>query len=264
VAESVIRACKTRTRPILITALALVAGSSVIFTDPIFQGMAISLASGVLVSTVLTLIVIPLGCVEASKDLCEVAVATAHPGVKVPCANGEGGNGGGYAAAPDSGYPGPRPGKPGLLIRIWMGLFEVVSMAFYLVRGILLLLIDLVKGLFKPKKAKRVASPPPSPPDAACRGRGWRCSVLPGTPPPPRPEGKPRQSPSANQAEASAEPLAKLSTAAPAPAPAQAHLTAVPAAATDIPAAPAPALRSDHGRTRCGSAIAPAPAADSG
>ena len=33
VAESVIRACKTRTRPILITALALVAGSSVIFTD---------------------------------------------------------------------------------------------------------------------------------------------------------------------------------------------------------------------------------------
>jgi hypothetical protein len=43
VAEAVIRACKTRTRPIVITALALVAGSSVIFTDPIFQGMAISL-----------------------------------------------------------------------------------------------------------------------------------------------------------------------------------------------------------------------------
>ena len=46
VAEAVIRACKTRTRPILITALALVAGSSVIITDPIFQGMAISLLSG--------------------------------------------------------------------------------------------------------------------------------------------------------------------------------------------------------------------------
>ncbi len=86
VTEAVIRACKTRTRPIVITALALVAGSSVIFSDPIFQGMAISLASGVLVSTVLTLIVIPLGCVAASKDLCEVAVANAPPGVELPCA----------------------------------------------------------------------------------------------------------------------------------------------------------------------------------
>ncbi|MEE9358578.1 MAG: efflux RND transporter permease subunit, partial [Sedimenticolaceae bacterium] len=44
VAEAVIRACKTRTRPIVITALALVCGSSVIYTDPIFQGMAISLS----------------------------------------------------------------------------------------------------------------------------------------------------------------------------------------------------------------------------
>ena len=73
VAEAVIRSCKTRTRPIMITALALVCGSSVIFTDPIFQGMAISLASGVMVSTILTLIVIPLGCIKASRSLCEVA-----------------------------------------------------------------------------------------------------------------------------------------------------------------------------------------------
>ena len=73
VVEAVIGACKTRTRPILITALALVCGSSVIFFDPIFQGMAISLASGVLVSTILTLVVIPLGCVAAAGSLCEVA-----------------------------------------------------------------------------------------------------------------------------------------------------------------------------------------------
>jgi len=73
VIEAVIGACKARTRPILITALALVCGSSVIFFDPIFQGMAISLASGVLVSTILTLVVIPLGCVNAARSLCEVA-----------------------------------------------------------------------------------------------------------------------------------------------------------------------------------------------
>jgi len=73
VVDAVISACKTRTRPILITALALVAGSFVILFDPIFQGMAISLASGVLVSTILTLVVIPLGCVSAAGSLCEVA-----------------------------------------------------------------------------------------------------------------------------------------------------------------------------------------------
>ncbi len=182
VAEAVIRACKTRTRPILITALALVAGSSVIFTDPIFQGMAISLASGVLVSTVLTLIVIPLGCVAASKDLCEVAAATAQPGVKVPCATNE---------------PAPReepavtakakPSKPGLLIRIWMGLFETLTMAFYLVRGIFLLLADLIKGLFKPKKTKAKVppvsppSPPPPPPQAPPAGAD--SGGVPPTPP---------------------------------------------------------------------------------
>jgi multidrug efflux pump subunit AcrB len=69
VTEAVISACKARTRPILITALALVAGSSVILTDPIFQGMAISLLFGVLVSTLLTLVVIPLGCVSAGRHL---------------------------------------------------------------------------------------------------------------------------------------------------------------------------------------------------
>ena len=69
VKEAVINACKARTRPILITALALVAGSSVILTDPIFQGMAISLLFGVLVSTLLTLVVIPLGCVSAGRHL---------------------------------------------------------------------------------------------------------------------------------------------------------------------------------------------------
>ncbi|WP_457677083.1 efflux RND transporter permease subunit [Thiolapillus sp.] len=73
VPEAVIKACKTRTRPILITAFALIFASSVIFFDPIFQGMAISLASGVLVSTILTLVVIPLGMVSASESLCEAA-----------------------------------------------------------------------------------------------------------------------------------------------------------------------------------------------
>ena len=71
--EAVITAAKYRTRPILITALALVLGSAVILTDPTFQGMAISLLFGVFVSTLLTLIVIPLGCVSLGQRLFQCA-----------------------------------------------------------------------------------------------------------------------------------------------------------------------------------------------
>lgn len=70
VTDAVIYACKARTRPIMITAIALVLGSSVILFDPIFQGMAVSLIFGVLVATLLTLVVIPLGCVSAKAAFC--------------------------------------------------------------------------------------------------------------------------------------------------------------------------------------------------
>ncbi len=69
--EAVLASVVARARPILITAFALVAGSSVIITDPIFNGMAISLMFGVLVATALTLFVIPMACmnVENLADL---------------------------------------------------------------------------------------------------------------------------------------------------------------------------------------------------
>ena len=73
VTEAMLLACKARTRPIMITAFALMGGASVILSDPIFQGMAISLMFGVFVSTLLTLLVIPLGCVSAKKSMEEVA-----------------------------------------------------------------------------------------------------------------------------------------------------------------------------------------------
>ncbi|HEX5645971.1 MAG TPA: efflux RND transporter permease subunit, partial [Nitrospira sp.] len=58
--EAVIRAGAIRTRPILLTAAALMVGAFVIILDPIFQGLAVSLLFGVGASTLLTLIVIPL------------------------------------------------------------------------------------------------------------------------------------------------------------------------------------------------------------
>ncbi len=57
---AVVRAGAVRFRPIALTALALVVGGGVILLDPIFQGLAVALISGVVVSTALTLIVIPL------------------------------------------------------------------------------------------------------------------------------------------------------------------------------------------------------------
>jgi len=41
----------------------------VILTDPIVQGMAVSLLFGVLVSTLLTLAVVPLGCLTAGRTM---------------------------------------------------------------------------------------------------------------------------------------------------------------------------------------------------
>ena len=58
--EAVVKAGAVRFRPIVLTALALVAGGVVILLDPIFQGLAVALISGVVVATALTLVVIPL------------------------------------------------------------------------------------------------------------------------------------------------------------------------------------------------------------
>ncbi len=58
--EAVIRAAAVRAKPIGLTALAAMIGAIFILDDPIFNGLALSLIFGVFVSTVLTLVVIPV------------------------------------------------------------------------------------------------------------------------------------------------------------------------------------------------------------
>ncbi len=58
--QAIIEAGAVRTTPILLTTGAVVIGASIILFDPIFQGLAISLVAGAVVSTLLTLIVIPI------------------------------------------------------------------------------------------------------------------------------------------------------------------------------------------------------------
>jgi len=58
--EAVTEAGAVRFRPILLTALAIIAGSAIMVTDPVFGGLAVSLIFGTFASTALTLVVIPL------------------------------------------------------------------------------------------------------------------------------------------------------------------------------------------------------------
>ncbi|HEU4464298.1 MAG TPA: efflux RND transporter permease subunit [Gemmatimonadota bacterium] len=57
--KAVIESGAVRTRPIALTAGTVVIGALVILFDPIFQGLAVSLVTGALASTILTLIVVP-------------------------------------------------------------------------------------------------------------------------------------------------------------------------------------------------------------
>ncbi len=57
---SVLESGAVRFRPILLTALAIIFGSATMLQDPIFNGLAISLIFGTLISTLLTLILIPM------------------------------------------------------------------------------------------------------------------------------------------------------------------------------------------------------------
>jgi len=57
--EVLLKAGAIRFKPILLTAIAAMIGAAVILTDPIFQGLAISLLFGLASSTLLTVLVIP-------------------------------------------------------------------------------------------------------------------------------------------------------------------------------------------------------------
>ncbi|MGB5639101.1 MAG: efflux RND transporter permease subunit [Sedimenticolaceae bacterium] len=58
--RAVVRAAAVRAKPIVLTGLAAMAGAFFILDDPIFSGLAVSLISGLLVSTILTLVIIPV------------------------------------------------------------------------------------------------------------------------------------------------------------------------------------------------------------
>jgi hypothetical protein len=130
VLEAVIRSCEARTRPIIITALALFGGSMVILSDPIFQGMAVSLIFGGAVATLLTLLIIPLGCISAGDSL------GGSPGGNGGGAAGQGGHPSGTAGAAQSVNSGKGIGTVAKDAVVYTGLY-FVSLLTSLVSGII-------------------------------------------------------------------------------------------------------------------------------
>jgi multidrug efflux pump subunit AcrB len=75
--QAVVQSAITRAQPIMLTGLAAMLGAFFILDDPIFNGLAISLIFGILVSTVLTLVVIPLLYFMAYRKRLHVLLAPA-------------------------------------------------------------------------------------------------------------------------------------------------------------------------------------------
>ena len=66
--EAAYQAGVVRARPILLTTLAVILGSAIMLTDPVFGGLAISLIFGTGVSSALTIIIVPVLYYRVKKN----------------------------------------------------------------------------------------------------------------------------------------------------------------------------------------------------
>jgi multidrug efflux pump subunit AcrB len=66
--DAILASAAARAKPIALTAAAAMIGATFILDDPIFNGLAISLVFGIFVSTLLTLVVIPVLCYVAYRN----------------------------------------------------------------------------------------------------------------------------------------------------------------------------------------------------
>jgi multidrug efflux pump subunit AcrB len=76
---AVIRSGAVRAKPIVLTGLAAIGGALFILDDPIFRGLAVSLISGIFVSTLLTLVVIPVLYYAAMRKRVDVLRGAEQP-----------------------------------------------------------------------------------------------------------------------------------------------------------------------------------------
>ncbi len=77
--DAIVRSAITRAQPIVLTGMAAMLGAFFILDDPIFNGLAISLIFGIFVSTVLTLVVIPILYFVAYRNRLGAITGTVEP-----------------------------------------------------------------------------------------------------------------------------------------------------------------------------------------
>lgn len=75
--EAVALAGDERVRPIVLTAATVIFGDGVLYFDPLLQGLGLTMASGALVSTVLTLLVVPVAYFWSQALAARISPATA-------------------------------------------------------------------------------------------------------------------------------------------------------------------------------------------
>jgi len=76
--DAILEAGAVRLRPITLTALAIIFGSLIMLTDPVFSGLAISLIFGTAASTILTIFVVPLLLYVGLRKKMEMSGKTAE------------------------------------------------------------------------------------------------------------------------------------------------------------------------------------------
>ena len=170
--EAVIAAGKVRMRPILITALTLMAGAYMILDDLIFRGMAVSLMFGAGVATVLTLVVIPLGCISQRKQFYLMT------GV-----NGD------AVSALNDGQEEVKPDLPPLPLwmRVWSRSIGAITWLYYILRMFVMMARMAIDNLLK--RFRGDDDNKPTPPDGSgssdggASSGGGTPSGDPGTPP---------------------------------------------------------------------------------
>ncbi|RYE41056.1 MAG: efflux RND transporter permease subunit [Hyphomicrobiales bacterium] len=77
--DAIVHSAITRAQPIMLTGLSAMLGAFFILDDPIFNGLAISLIFGIFVSTVLTLVVIPILYYVAYRNRLGAITGSAAP-----------------------------------------------------------------------------------------------------------------------------------------------------------------------------------------
>ena len=80
--HAIVHSAVTRAQPIVLTGLAAMLGAFFILDDPIFNGLAISLIFGISVSTVLTLVVIPILYYVAYRHRLGALIGAAEPAIR--------------------------------------------------------------------------------------------------------------------------------------------------------------------------------------